>query len=61
MERNYWLHRITGGDNALPFSYPLLFNHNWLSIGWSNLSEDSFVEQVRAKGKTQPCPSLFSH
>lgn len=50
MERNYWLHRIKGGDNALPFSYPLLFNHNWLSIGWSDLSEDSFVEQVRAKG-----------
>lgn len=47
---NYWLHRITGGDNALPFAYPLLFNHNLLSIGWSDFSEDDFVISVKEKG-----------
>lgn len=50
MEKNYWLHRITGGDNALPFSDPLLFNHNMLSIGWCDFSEDEFVTQVKKDG-----------
>lgn len=33
--KKYWLHRITGGDYALEFSHPLLFKHNYLTIGWS--------------------------
>jgi len=47
---NYWLHRITGGDNALEFAYPLLFTHNYLTIGWSCFSEDSFVREVQEYG-----------
>ena len=50
MERNYWLHRIRGGDNALPFAHPLLFEHNILSIGWSDFSEDEFAAQVKKEG-----------
>lgn len=47
----YWLHRITGGDNALEFAHPLLFTHNYLSIGWSDFSEDAFVLDVKNKGE----------
>lgn len=50
MERNYWLHRIKGGDNALPFAHPLLFEHNILSIGWCDFSEDEFAAQVKREG-----------
>lgn len=46
----YWLHRITGGDNALEFAHPLLFTHNYLSIGWSDFSEDAFVLDVKNRG-----------
>lgn len=47
----YWLHRITGGDNALEYAHPLLFKHNYLSIGWSDLSDDSFINEVKKEGK----------
>ena len=47
----YWLHRITGGDNALEFAHPLLFTHNYLSIGWSDFSEDTFVLDVKNRGE----------
>ncbi|MBQ9657594.1 MAG: hypothetical protein IJV31_02360 [Clostridia bacterium] len=50
MEKNYWLHRITGGDNALPFAYQLLFKHNYLSIGWSDLSSTKFISRVKNEG-----------
>lgn len=46
----YWLHRITGGDNAIEFAHPLLFTHNYLSIGWSDFSEDSFVLRLQNHG-----------
>lgn len=46
----FWLHRITGGDNALEFAYPLLFDHNYLSIGWCDLSEDSFIASAMEDG-----------
>ena len=46
----YWLHRITGGDNALEFAHPLLFTHNYLTIGWSDFSSDSFVKDVKERG-----------
>ena len=48
----YWLHRITGGDNALGYAHPLLFNHHYLSIGWSDFSSDAFVRQVQIEGET---------
>ena len=47
---NYWLHRITGGDGALEFAHPLLFNNRYLSIGWSDFSEDVFVKNIREHG-----------
>ena len=36
----YWLHRITGGENAMKLSHPLLFEHRILSIGWSYLAAE---------------------
>ena len=48
----YWLHRITGGDHALPFAHPLLFTHHYLSIGWSDFSSDAFVRQVLTEGES---------
>lgn len=45
---NYWLHRITGGDNALPYAHALLFNEGYLSIGWSDFSDDDFVKAVKS-------------
>ena len=50
--KKYWLHRVTGGDNALEYAYPLLFTHNFLTIGWSVFSKDSFVEDVKNNGET---------
>ncbi|MBR3489100.1 MAG: restriction endonuclease [Bacteroidales bacterium] len=47
---NYWLHRITGGDGALEFAHPLLFNNRYLSIGWSDFSEDVFVKKIKERG-----------
>ena len=47
---NYWLHRITGGDGALEFAHPLLFTNRYLSIGWSDFSEDDFVKNIRERG-----------
>lgn len=45
-----WLHRITGGENAAEYSYPLLFEHNILSIGWAVFSTDAFVISVVTDG-----------
>lgn len=50
MSKNYWLHRITGGENASQFSYPLLFNHNLLSIGWCEFSTDEYLESFKKQG-----------
>ena len=47
---NYWLHRIKGGDHAYEYAWPLLFDHNWLSIGWSDFSQETFLTDVREKG-----------
>lgn len=41
--KKYWLHRIKGGKNAMKLSHPLLFDHNILSTGWSELSNDDFI------------------
>lgn len=48
--RNYWLHRITGGENAFTYAYNLLFKHNILSIGWSDFSNESFINDALIKG-----------
>ena len=49
-ERQYWLHRITGGANAWAFAHHLLEEANLLSIGWSDFSTDEFLENVRSQG-----------
>jgi len=49
-EKQYWLHRITGGQNAWQMSDHLFRKHNLISIGWSDFSTDEFVEGVRSKG-----------
>ncbi len=46
----YWLHRISGGENAIAFSYPLLFKNNLLSIGWSCFSREDFLNDVQQRG-----------
>lgn len=52
--RNYWLHRITGGNYALPVAWQLLHRKEsdvrYLSIGWSAFSEDSFANDVKKRG-----------
>ena len=50
LNMKYWLHRITGGDNALEFAHTLLFKHFYLSIGWSDFSNDAFVNDVKERG-----------
>ena len=50
MERRYWLHRITGGDNAWPIALHLLGKDMFISIGWSDFSEDSFAANVQSRG-----------
>lgn len=49
-DRKYWLHRITGGENARPVATPLLENGRYLSIGWSCWSSDDFAKEVQEKG-----------
>ena len=46
----YWLHRITGGENAIEYAHPLLFTHNYLSIGWSDFSDEAFLENIQEHG-----------
>lgn len=45
----YWLHRITGGDNAQPYTLPLL-NQGFLSIGWKGLSNEENKKLIQEKG-----------
>lgn len=45
-ERNYWLHRISGGSYAYELSHQLLEKECLLSIGWSAFSEEQFVQNV---------------
>lgn len=48
--KKYWLHRITGGDNGWMLSYPLLEEHSILSTGWSDFSQDEFVDRANELG-----------
>ncbi|MGI5846870.1 MAG: restriction endonuclease [Candidatus Cryptobacteroides sp.] len=43
---NYWLHRITGGENALPLASEL-FKKGMLSIGWSYLSNEDNLSKLK--------------
>ena len=46
---NTWLHRITGGDNALPLSSALL-DKGYLSIGWSDFSSEEYLAKLQSGG-----------
>lgn len=45
----YWLHRNTGGENAVPFAQSLL-SKGFLSIGWKGLSNDENLSFIQSKG-----------
>lgn len=49
MSKNYWLHRIKSGDIGVVLSTPLLFERNILSIGWSDFSEENFIENYEVE------------
>ena len=49
MERSYWIHRIS---HLAEISYPLLDN-NYLSYGFSDFENDSFIEGVRGENGWQ--------
>ena len=59
-DRHYWLHRITGGANALPVALRLLPKNEeeaqrnrrdfYISIGWSDFSTDDFVQNAKDNG-----------
>ena len=44
---NYWLHRITGGDNAWPLSVEL-FKKGYISIGWSDFATEEYLSMIRS-------------
>lgn len=46
----YWLHRITGGNNGLVLSRRLLREHHLLSTGWSDFSSIVNVNKIRRAG-----------
>lgn len=49
-EKQYWLHRITGGENGKLLSYPLLNDHDILSIGWSFISTEEWMQEIQKNG-----------
>lgn len=40
MEQSYWMHRCTCGDYAWQFTHELLKKHQFISIGWSDFSNN---------------------
>lgn len=48
---NTWLHRITGGDYALPLSWELL-EKGYISIGWSDFSSEENLAKLRESGSS---------
>lgn len=46
----YWLHRITGGDNAFPLASALFKRESdpYISIGWSDFSNEEFLDSFRS-------------
>ena len=49
-KKRYWLHRVTGGENGWLLSYPLLYNHGIMSIGWSFISNPEMVKEIKGSG-----------
>ncbi len=49
-EQQYWLHRITGGENGWKLSYPLLRECQILSIGWSFISNQETAAAILQNG-----------
>lgn len=48
--RNYWIHRITGGVNGQQLSYELLHKHQLLSIGWADFSNGENMFAIMQNG-----------
>ena len=48
---NYWLHRVTGGENARGVALNLLEN-GFISIGWSDFSNEKSLEKIRTDVQT---------
>ncbi len=40
MEHKYWMHRVKCGENAWQFTHELLKKHQFISIGWSDFSNN---------------------
>lgn len=49
-QKQYWLHRINGGENGWMLSLPLLNNHNILSVGWSCISSEKIILDIKEQG-----------
>ena len=50
---NYWLHRITGGENAWPLSVGLFkkgygSEQGYISIGWSDFATEEYLSMIRS-------------
>lgn len=50
---NYWLHRITGGENAWPLSVGLFkkgygSEQGYISIGWSDFATENYLSMIRS-------------
>lgn len=48
--KQYWLHRITGGVNGELLAHYLMRNHNLLSIGWSIFSSKKMAHAIQQNG-----------
>lgn len=57
MENNYWMHRITCGENASQYAQQLLSGskdrpeEHFMAIGWSDFSTDKFLATVKGGGQ----------
>lgn len=55
MSSNYWVHRITGGKNALEYALKMMFDlpqdTHFLSIGWSDFSKGLYAEEILKDGR----------
>ena len=53
---NYWLHRITGGENAWPLSVGLFkkgygSEQGYISIGWSDFATEEYLSMIAQEWK----------
>lgn len=46
MEHNYWMHRVKCGEYAWQFTHELLKKHQFISIGWSDFSDNETQAQL---------------